>query len=152
MSKFHLGALSAALIMLGYSATTLAVLPDEAFAIDGIRPGVPLEQVRSSQELEQLKHDKFRTGKGLIIECDDDTSELIIEELKARSPELLTPAGVGVGMPATVLKERYGAPDRLEHDHHSIEHKYRNQNRTLKLEFKVRDGIIEAVECQYDAD
>ena len=81
---------------------------------------------------------------------DDDRPGIVEKVIVNENNGIATPGGVTVGMSESVLTSTYGMADKVDRDWYDTEYVYRGNERRMKLEFKVVDGIIVKISCELD--
>ena len=126
-----------------------ATVSSDKIAIAGICPGMTADEV-----IRIVGQPNFKTDDGhewhynnFGIEFEDYRPN-IVEEVETRVNSASTPAGVSVGQSEGVLSSTYGAADKVERDKYSTEYTYYSDDYSLKIEFKVVNGVIYKIECQ----
>lgn len=121
---------------------------DPKFSFGGICLGMNLQEVKNilGEPVTQVDDDEFIFANGLIVEVQKRDNS--VEKLKTRKVGGSTDAGVAVGMSAQKLSEIYGTVDKVENEHGKTEYKYFGANGMYKIEFTVRNGVIESIEAE----
>lgn len=113
----------------------------------GVLPGVTLEKlIQSFGEPVSRDDDDITFGNGLKIELDDVKN--IVEKIVIRTPEIVTPEGVAVGMEEAAIKNSYGTADKVENDDGEVEYKYFSRDNKKSITFTARDGVITKIESE----
>lgn len=121
---------------------------DPKFSFGGISLGINLQEVKNilGEPISQLDDDEFIFANGLQIEIQKRDNS--VEKIKTHKVGGATDAGVAVGMSAQKLSEIYGTADKVENKHSKTEYKYYGANGLYKIEFTVKNGVIESIEAE----
>ena len=113
----------------------------------GALPGITLEKlIQAFGEPVSRDGDKIIFGNGLEIELDDVRN--FVEKIKIRTPDIVTPEGVAVGMEEDAIKKAYGDADKVENDDGEVEYKYYSRDNQKSITFTARNGIITKIESE----
>ena len=134
--------------LLAVSSVSFATVPRDQVMLGDISPGSPTSAVTKIYgDPLQVVGDKW-IYKGFYIEVDDDRPGYI-EEIVTEDNGFATAAGVIVSMSEDVLNSNYGKADKVDIESYGVrEYEYYSSDRRLKMEFKVRDGIIVKISCK----
>ena len=149
MQKNLIAFFAATAVFVG-AATGSASVDKSAVALGGIAPGMDFATVKAQYpDMRQIDDDSYSLGNGFVIELGERNRD-IIEEVKvfAGANGIETPAGIGVGASAFALNDVYGKADKIEKDRYDTEYKYYTADRSMKMEFKVIDGVIRKIVCE----
>lgn len=121
---------------------------DPKFSFGGICLGMNLQEVKNilGEPISQVDDDEFIFANGLIVEIHKRDNS--VEKIKTHKVGGSTDAGVAVGMSAQKLSEIYGTADKVENEHGKTEYKYYGANGLYKIEFTVRNGVVESIEAE----
>ena len=134
--------------LMSVAAMSLASVAPQQVSIDGIEPGMSLEQAKNlGGEIVYADYKKTVFENGLIIKVDDDRPG-VVEEVVLKSGEVQTPAGIGLGMSADKLNEAYGQADKVDVDRQKKEYKYFTADGAKEIEFTVSNGFITKISCE----
>lgn len=131
-------------VMLLSSSMCFAAVDGSKIAIGSIYPGM------SEQDfLNAFGQPTYRDGDDWIypnfkVEVEHDR----VEEVSTCSELIITPDGVRVGLPDTILNSTFGRADKVEHEYDGVEYEYYSDDGTKKIEFKVVNGIISKISCK----
>lgn len=149
MKLKRIAALLAGACLMG-SAVCSATVPDDELQVGGIAYGTSVEYLRSvygePDKIETENHfgnriDEYEYGQSLEFKIVDD---YVCRIEVSGNNGFATKAGVAVGMDASILKEKYGEPDRIWGD----DHIYRSAtNPDVGLKFEVENNRITEIEC-----
>ena len=148
--KKSLIALGAAAFVFAGASTGLAAVDKSAVALGGVAPGMDFAAVKALYpDMRQIDDDSYSLGNGFVIEL-SERNRNIVEEVKVSggANNIETPAGLRVGSSAFALNDAYGKADKVDKDRYDTEYKYYTADRSLKLEFKVIDGVITKITCE----
>ena len=128
--------------------TTKSLFKDSReIPLAGALPGITLEKlVQAFGEPVSRDGDKIIFGNGLEIELDDVRN--FVEKIKIRTPDIVTPEGVAVGMEEDAIKKAYGDADKVENDDGEVEYKYYSLDNQKSITFTARNGIITKIESE----
>lgn len=120
---------------------------DPKFSLGGISLGMSFTEVKNilGEPVRQFDDDEFAFSNGLVVEIKKHDST--VEKIKTHQNGMATGAGVAVGMSAQRLSEIYGTADKVENEHSKTEYKYYGAN-GCKIEFTVRNGVIDSIETE----
>lgn len=126
-----------------------ATVSSDKIGIAGIFPGMTADEIVRIAGQPNSKGDKGTEWhyNNFSVEFEDHRPN-IAEEIKTRTNSVGTPAGVSVGQSERVLSSTYGAADKVERDKYSTEYTYYSDDYSLKIEFKVVNGVISKIECK----
>ncbi len=137
--------------VMAFSSVCSATVSADKIAIDQVEPGMKISKVVSIYgEPTRKKGDEW-TFRHFKIELDDENSK-IIEEVKTRSSAFATPEGVRVGQKAAVLNRAYGVADRRDIEDDEEQYEYYSHDYSRKIEFKVVNGVIVEISCEYQIE
>lgn len=149
MKKKRIAALLAVACLMG-SAVCSATVPEDELFVGGISCGTSVDYLRSvygePDKIEVEHHlgnriEEYEYGSTLEFKILDDS--VIRIDVSGRNG-FATKAGVAVGMDASILKEKYGEPDRIWGD----EHIYRSaSDPNVGFSFEVENNKITEIEC-----
>ena len=115
--------------------------------LSGVMPGMTLEKlIQTFGEPVRRDGDDLIFGNGIEIELDDVKN--IVEKIKIRTPDIVTPEGIAVGMDEAAIKNAYGSADKVENDDGEVEYKYLSRDNKKSVTFTTRDGIITKIESE----
>lgn len=126
-----------------------ATVSSDKIALAGIRPGMTADEV-----IRIAGQPNFKTADGHEWKYDnfgiefEDYRPNIVEEIETRVNSAKTSAGVSVGQSKSILSSTYGAADKVERDKYATEYTYYSNDYSMKIEFKVVNGVIYKIECQ----
>ena len=128
------------------ASVSFATIPSDQIMLGDIKPGVKVSEVKKIYgEPHQVVGDKW-IYKGFYIEVNDRGSR--VEEIATEDSGFATQDGIIVGMPETALTKAYGTADKIETESYDTkEYEYYSKDHKLKMEFKVKNGIITKIEC-----
>ena len=113
----------------------------------GILPGITFDKlIQNLGEPVNRDGDDVTFGNGLEIELDDVKN--IVEKIKIRTPEIVTPEGIAVGMEESAIKDAYGDADKVENDDGEVEYKYYSRDNKKSITFTARNGVITKIESE----
>lgn len=144
MQKFFAAFICGAIIF--SSSLCLATVDGGKILLGGISPGMSETDLINAFGQPTYKDGDDWTYKNFSIEVEHG----IVEKISTRSEMITTPDGVRVGQAAEVLNSTFGRADKVENDYDGVEYEYYSNDRTKKIEFKVVNGIIKKITCEFD--
>ena len=137
--------------LLSLSTVAFASIPISQIALGNVHPGDSVASVRAAYgEPVYSDREKLIFSNGFLIKMDDDRPGIVEKVIVNENNGIATPGGVTVGMSESVLTSTYGMADKVDRDWYDTEYVYRGNERRMKLEFKVVDGIIVKISCELD--
>ncbi len=132
---------------LAFSSICSATVSPDKIAIGRAVPGMTVDQLISIYGQPVSRHGDDLIFRDFKVELDDDNPG-IIESIETRSGAVATPDGVKVGQDAEILSRVYGQADKIDDDWKKTEYEYFSDDRTMKIEFTVKNGVIAKIECK----
>lgn len=130
------------------SSLAFAQIPANQISLGGVEPGIGLEAAKRICGAPIYADDDVMIfGNGLIVKIDDKRPGIVDEVLCKQASDAATPAGITIGMAEETLSRTYGQADKIDRDYDDTEYTYRSTDRSKKLEFKVKNGIIVKISC-----
>lgn len=123
---------------------------EKKFSLGGVVPSMTLAEVKAVLGEPVSKHDEdeYIFANGIVVEVTDIGN--FVEEIKTSEARCQTGAGIAVGMTEKNLVDVYGQADKIEKDDGKVEYKYYSEDKTIKIEFEMRNGIISEIKVQLD--
>ncbi len=137
--------------VMAFSSVCSATISADKIALDQVEPGMKVSKLVSIYGQPTRKKGDEWTFRHFKVEIDDENSN-IIEEVKTTSAAFATPNGVRVGQKATVLNRAYGVADRRDIENDEEQYEYYSHDYSRKIEFKVVNGIITEISCEYQVE
>ena len=137
--------------VMAFSSVCSATVSADKIALDQLKPGMKVSEVTSIYGQPTRKKGDDWTFRRFKIEIDGDNSR-IVKEIETRSSSFATPNGVRVGQKATVLNRAYGVADRRDIEDDEEQHEYYSHDYSRKIEFKVVNGVIVEISCEYQIE
>jgi len=128
--------------------TAQATLPNSAFALGGVSPGMSRsDAVGILGDPTWSDGDELKYADGLSVEI---KHELVKEIQAKRGASVATPAGIKVGQQEATLNEIYGRADKVhvEDGGYEVDYTYYSHDGNLKMKFKVKNSVITEIECE----
>lgn len=114
--------------------------------IAGALPGIALEKMAAAFGEPVDRGDNiFTFGKGMAVEID---AKNIVKKISLTTGEIVTPEGVAVDMPETILNTTYLTADEVDVKNNGADYKYFNKDKTRKFTFISRGGYITKIESE----
>ncbi len=134
-------------IMFMCSSISFASVPTEKIALGKIVPGMTTAELVNICGQPNSKRGEDWIYNNFKVEVDDERPN-IVEKVVTRSGALVTPDGVAVGQNAEVLNKAYGKADDVDVERDGTEYEYFSKDRTMKITFKVFNGVISKISCK----
>ena len=113
----------------------------------GALPGIALDKlIEAFGEPVTRDGDELTFGNGMQIDLDDVKN--IVEKIIIRTPGIVTPEGVGVGMNEGILNTAYGPADKVDVESDGVDYEYFNKDKTRSITFKSQGGVITEIESE----
>jgi len=126
------------------SAVCSATVPNNAIGIGKVTPGMTSSKLTSIYGQPSYRDGDEWSFKDFEVEIERGK----VQEIQTRSNALATPAGVKVGQDARILTRAYGNADRMEVEGNEEEYEFYSHDYSMKMEFKVRNGVITKIICE----
>ncbi len=134
------------------AATAFAMIPSSEIALDGVAPGMSVDEAVAIYGQATYRGDDAYFPNGVKADLDDFNRNLI-EELKINRPGsgVATPAGIAINSPESAIVKAYGKPDKLEYDDGKNEYTYYASDSRKKLKIEAMNGVVVKIKCDlYD--
>lgn len=113
----------------------------------GALPGIALDKLIEAFGAPVTRNgDELTFSNGMQIDIDDVKN--IVEKIVIRTPDIMTPEGVGVGMDEGILNTAYGPADKVDVESDGVDYEYFNKDKTRSITFKSQGGIITEIESE----
>lgn len=114
--------------------------------IAGALPGITLEKMSAAfGEPVDRGDNVFTFSRGMAVEVD---AKNIVKKISLTTGEIVTPEGVAVDMPETILNTTYLTADEVDVKNNGADYKYFNKDKTRKFTFVSRGGYITKIESE----
>ena len=121
---------------------------DKKFSLEGIIPTMTLDEVKAvlGEPVSKQDDDEYIFANGIIVEVTEIGD--FVKEIKTNKAGSKTGAGISVGMTEQNLLNAYGQADSVENDDGETEYKYYSDDKTIKIEFEAKNGIISEIKTK----
>ena len=85
----------------------------------------------------------FNNGMTVVVDA-----KSIVKKISIITGEIVTPEGVAVDMPETILNTTYETADEVDVKSNGADYRYFNKNKTRKFTFVSRGGYITKIESE----
>ena len=116
-------------------------------SIAGALPGIAFNKMTAVfGEPVDRGDNTFTFDNGITVVVDDAKS--IVKKISIISGDIVTPEGVAVDMPETILNTTYETADEVDVKSNGADYRYFNKNKTRKFTFVSRGGYITKIESE----
>lgn len=133
-------------VAMAVSCMALATVAPDQIALGGVTPGMSVSALTAACGEPQAKNGDDWIYPAFKVKIDDDQPD-VVESVSTSLPEAVTPGGLSVGQPESVILHACGAPDKKETEHGETEYEYYSTDSATKLEIEVHSGLITKISC-----